>query len=115
MIHLEEPVMIAKTTIAAALISLGTLAAVPAQANGISVEIGFGGPGWGGYEYGSHHRSHRLSTDEIRWMLRDSGYRHVRFLDDHGPVYQLRARRHGDTYFLVVNARTGEILSRNRI
>ena len=114
--------MFTKTTIAAALISLTTLAVVPAQASDVSVEIGFGAPDYGwsgghghGHGHGQYHRMHRLSTDEVRWMLRDSGYREIRFFDDHGPVYQLRARRHGDTFFLAVSAHTGEILSRNRI
>jgi hypothetical protein len=114
--------MFTKTTIAAALISLTTLAALPAQASDISVDIGFGVPDYSwsgghghGHGHGQHHRMHRLSTDEVRWMLHGSGYRHVRFFDDRGPVYQVRARRHGDTFFLVVSARTGEILSRNRI
>lgn len=114
--------MFTKTTIAAALISLTTLAAVPAQASGIDIQIGFGGSGYGwsdGYGHGyGHHRHHmrqRLSTDEVRWMLRDSGYHQIRFFDDRGPVYQLSARKHGDMFYLVVSARTGEILSRNRI
>jgi|1185.fasta_scaffold623646_1 hypothetical protein len=114
--------MFTRTTIAAALISLTTLAAVPAQASHLNVEIGIGAPdhGWNGghghrYVHGDYHRMHRLSTEEVRWMLRDSGYRQIRFLDDHGSVYQLRARRHDDAFFLAVSARTGEILSRNRI
>ena len=123
--------MLTKTTIAAALIALTSLTAVPAQA--LTVDFNFGGPGygWGGSGYGwnggqyqgwsgdySDHRDHfrhRLSRQEVRWMLRERGYRNIRFVDDHGPVYELRARRHGDTYYLVVSARSGEILSRNRI
>lgn len=111
--------MISKTSIAAALIALTTLFAVPAQASGITVEFGFGGSGYGwsdhGPGHGHHMRRHRLSAEEVRWILRDYGYHHIRFFDDHGPVYQLRARKHGRTYFLVVSARSGEILSRNRI
>ncbi len=112
--------MISKTTIAAALIALTTLSALPAQASGITVEFGFGGSGYGwsggGHGSGSHQmRRQRLSTEEVRWILRSDGYRNIRFFDDRGPVYQLRARKHGRTYFLVVSARSGEILSRNRI
>lgn len=116
--------MITKTTIAAALIALTSLTAVPAQA--LTVDFSFGGgPGYGWSGGGRHvdrddrdrdHRwRHRLSRQEVRWILRERGYRNIRFFDDHGPVYQLRARRHGDTYYLVVSARSGEILSRNRI
>jgi hypothetical protein len=57
---------------------------------------------------------HRLSTDEVRGMLRSSGYRQIRFHDNSGPIYQVSARMHGNRYFLIVSARTGEILSRNR-
>ena len=115
--------MFTKTTIAAALISLTTLAAVPAQASDVTVEIGFGAPeyGWSdgyGDDYGQghyrHHMRHRLSADEVRWMLSDSGYHQIRFVGHHGPIYQVSARRHGDMFYLVVSARTGEILSRNR-
>ena len=111
--------MFAKTTIAAALISLSTLAAVPAQASDVNIQIGFGGgPGWSDYGHGHGRghdmRRHRLSSEEVRWILRDRGYHHIRFFDNRGPVYQLRARKHGDMFFLVVSARTGEILSRNR-
>ena len=48
-------------------------------------------------------------------MLRRDGYRAIRFFDDRGPVYQLRASKHGRDFFLVVSARNGEILSRQRI
>ena len=109
--------MITKTTIAAAMIALTSLAAVPAKA--ITVEFGFGGPGmgWsdGQHDRGDRWRNQRLSKQEIRWMLRDRGYRNIRFFDDSGPVYQLRARKRGESYFLVVSARSGEILQRNRI
>ena len=113
--------MFTKTTIAAALISLTTLAAVPAQASDITVEIGYGAPdhGWSdgyGDGYGHHHhRTHLFSADEVRWMLSDSGYRQIRFVGHHGPIYEVRARKQGDMFYLVVSARTGEILSRNRI
>lgn len=108
--------MITKTTIAAALIALTSFAAVPAKA--ITVEFGFGGPGMGwsdGYHDRGERFRQRLSKQEIRWILRDRGYRNIRFFDDSGPVYQLRARKRGESYFLVVSARSGEILQRNRI
>ena len=114
--------MISKTTIAAGLIALTSFAALPANASSLTVEFGNfgygGGYGWSDHDRGERgHRQmrHRLSPDEIRWILRDRGYRQIRFFDDHGPVYQLRARKRGETYFLVVSARSGEILSRNRI
>lgn len=120
--------MISKTTIAAGLIALTSLAAIPANASSLTVE--FGSPGYGmGYgggagnewsdrdrgERGYRHMRHRLSPQEIRFILRDRGYRNIRFFDRSGPVYEVRARKRGETYFLVVSARSGEILSRNRI
>jgi hypothetical protein len=119
--------MISKTTIAAGLIALTSLAAVPANASSLTVEFGnpgygtgYGGPGneWSDHNRGDRgyrHMRHRLSHEEIRWILRDRGYHRIRFFDDSGRVYQVRARKHGETYFLVVSARSGEILSRNRI
>ena len=114
--------MISRTTIAAGLIALTSLAAVPANASSLTVEFGNFGYG-GGYGWSDQHRGerghrqmrHRLSQQEVRGILRDRGYRNIRFFDDRGPAYQLRARKRGETYFLVVSARSGEILSRNRI
>jgi len=114
--------MISKTTIAAGLIALTSLAAIPANASALTVE--FGNPGFGmGYTWGDHdrrdrgdrHMRHRLSPQEVRFILRDHGYRNIRFFDRSGPVYEVRASRRGETYFLVVNARSGKILSRNRV
>ena len=119
--------MISKKTIAAGLIALTSLAAVPANAASFSIEIGqpgygmgYGGPRneWTDYEdedRGYRHGQYRLSRAEVRWMLRDRGYHRIRFLDDRGRVYEVRARKHGETYYLIVSARSGEILSRNRI
>ena len=122
--------MITKTTIAAALIALTSLTAVPAKAFTIDFNIGGPGHGWSNPNHGwsnpnrgwsdrnwghDDHWRNRLSRQEVRSILRDRGYRNIRFFDDRGPVYQLRARKHGDTYFLVVSKRSGEILSRNRV
>ena len=65
--------------------------------------------------YHRHVAPWPLSTDEVRWMLRDDGYRDIRFFDDHGPVYRLTARKHGGDYFLAVSARAGEIYRASRI
>jgi hypothetical protein len=116
--------MISKTMIAAGLIAITSFAAVPANASGLSVQFGFGGPGWsgqGGPGHGwNHHRGHRwqhhrLSRQQVRRILRHHGFHQIRFIDTRGPVYQLRARRHGHTFFLVVSAGNGQILSRYRV
>jgi hypothetical protein len=110
--------MFSKKTIAAGLIAVTTLAAVPANANGITVQFGFGNPGFGwnpGHRHGAPIWQHRLSPREVRSILRRHGYRAIRFLDARGPVYQVSARRFGHTVFLVVSARNGDILSRHRV
>lgn len=111
-----------KTTIAAALISLTALAAAPAQASDVSVRIGFGSPGYGwsdnyrhGDEYRPHHRVHRVSQNEVRWMLRGMGYRYINFYDGREGVYRLSAWKNGALYFLAVSSRSGAILARNLI
>jgi hypothetical protein len=118
---LEDLDMFARKTLAAAVIALGALAAVPANAGNLTVQFGYGGPSFGyhdgGYGWGDHGpRRHRwLSPQEVRRELRDRGYREIRYLDRRGAIYQVRAERRGRDFFLVVSARTGEILSRHRI
>ena len=112
-----------KSFVAAGLFSLSALMAVPAQATSLSIE---GPPAWSGaawqgadWERGRHwgHQlryQDKLSSDDVRMILRSSGYRQIRFHNRGGPVYQVSARKRGDFYFLVVSARSGAILSRNR-
>ncbi len=117
--------MFTTKTIAAGLIAITTLSAVPANAASVAVEIGYNGSGWSHHNNGPawdhqnrrYNRWHnaRLSTDQVRWILRRDGYRAIRFFDGRGPVYQLRASKHGRQFYLVVSARSGEILSRHRI
>lgn len=107
--------MFSKKTIAAGLIAVTTLTAVPA--NAASFGFHFGAPGWG-WSPGPHHgprwQTHRLSQREVRGILRHQGFRFIDFLDTRGPVYQVRARKHGRGFFLVVSARNGNILSMHR-
>jgi hypothetical protein len=112
--ELENLTMIAKKTLAAAILALGTLVAVPANAGGISVEFGFGGPGhhWSG---GPGWHQEKMSTREVRRMLRHRDYRNIDFVDRRGPTYEVTARKNGRSFYLVVNAYTGEIVHRHRI
>lgn len=119
--------MISKKAIAASIIALGTLVAVPANAAGVSVQFGFGGPGsygggygsqWGGNgpQWGDHGWRHaKLSTQEVRRLLRHQGYRNIRFVDRGGSTYGLTASRHGRDYFVLVSARSGQVVQRYRI
>ena len=109
--------MISKTAIAAGLIALTTLAAVPAQASGLTVKFGFGGPayvsGGNGYGYGWHKG--KLSPQQIRWVLRSKGYGAINFLDRKGPAYEVIAFKSGKRFYVVVSSRNGAILARHVI
>ena len=113
--------MFAKKTIGAAIIALSTLAAVPASAGDVTVQFGFGGPGYGWHDgrgggWRDHGpRRHELSPQQVRQELRERGYRQIRYFDRRGAVYQVRASRNGRDFYLVVSARNGDILSRQRI
>jgi hypothetical protein len=115
--------MISKT-IAAGLIAATALTAVPAKADSFAVQFGFGAPsyGWnhGHWDRGHHDRDRDrrhgpVSPREVRWILQGRGYDHIRFVDRRGAVYQVRASKNGRDFFLVVSARNGDIVSRNRI
>ena len=82
--------MIAKKTIGAAIIALSTLAAVPASAGDVTVQFGFGSPGYGWHDgrgggWRDHGpRRHELSPQEVRRELRERGYRQIRYFDRRG-------------------------------
>ena len=113
--------MIAKKTIGAAIIALSTLAAVPASAGGVTVQFGFGSPGYGWHDgrgdgWRDHgRRHHMLSPREVRRELRDRGYDRIRYIDRRGNIYQARASKGRRDFYLVISARNGNILSRHRI
>ena len=96
--------MIARTIFAAAMIAVSTLAAAPASSSGLTIEAGIGGSA---ASFGD-----RLSRNEIRAMLRDRNYRHIAFVDLQGPTYELTARRCGKDYYMVVNAWSGDVVTR---
>lgn len=109
--------MFTTKTIAAGLIALTTLSAVPANAASLNVQFG-NGPSWGhhgGYGHQWRRDRVRVSPQEVRRQLRRDGYRAIRFFDDRGAVYQLRASKYGRDYFLVVSARSGDVIARHRI
>lgn len=51
----------------------------------------------------------RLSCGEGRAIVRDRGFNRVRTLECQGRTYTYLGHRHGDTYRILVNARTGRI------
>jgi len=119
-----ESKMTLRTTIAAGLVAMTALTAVPASATGLSIEFGYAGVeqrgGWD-RDRGRHGWSHRpdrqhfLSTQEVRRILRSRGYRAIEYLDRQGAIYQAQASREGRRYGLVVSARDGDILNRYRL
>ena len=121
-LNLEDLEMIAKKTIAAAVVALGVLAAVPASAGGVTVQFGYGQPGYGWNQGGwnpghgwERPRHRELSPQQVRRELRDRGYRQIRYVDRRGAVYQAVASKNGRAFYLVISARNGQILSRNRV
>ena len=102
-------------TIAAGIVALTALTAVPAQAGGLTIDFGYGqGPGWSDRrDHGWHNE--RLSPREVRRVLRHKGYREIEFVDRRGSTYEVTARRNGRSFYMVVSASSGDILSRHRI
>jgi hypothetical protein len=123
--------MTLKKMMAAGIVAVTALSAVPAGAASLSfdfgrgnVELGFNGNaqrgGWDNDErhgrWDNHRDRHRvLSTQDVRRILRGKGYRDIEYLDRQGAVYQARATRDGRRYGLVVSARDGDILNRYRL
>jgi hypothetical protein len=116
--------MLSRNTIAAGCIAIAALTAAPANAGGLTVEFGYGGPGYAAPGFSGPNMGHyagpnwgydRLSPREVRWLLQNHGYRNIDFLDRHGPVYRVRAVRRHNAYLLVVSARSGDILDRQRL
>ena len=105
--------MLSKTAIAAGLIALTTLAAVPAQASGLTIKFGFGGPAYVSGGHGWHVG--KLSPQQIRWVLRSKGYGAINFLDRKGPAYEVIAFKSGKRFYVVVSSRNGAILARHVI
>ena len=114
-------------TIAAAALALSTLGALPAAAAagvpGVEHVHGRGAPhDWHGPE---RHRSGgpmrhwqraELSPIQIRWALRQQGFRDIRGISRRGPVYVAWARSfRGGAVRLVVGARSGSVLSIQRL
>ena len=120
--------MTLKKAIAAGLFALVTIAAAaPASAHGVSVRIGIGG---GSYAYDDGYRYYwqrprsqyrrgdygTLTPREVRAVLRDRGYREIRYVDRRGRIYEVRATdARGQRVGLVVSARNGAILNAFRL
>ncbi|WP_372624729.1 hypothetical protein [Falsiroseomonas sp.] len=56
----------------------------------------------------------RLNEDQVRNMLDDRGWSDVGSIERNGNIISAQARRDGRTFDLLMNARTGEVLHRER-
>jgi hypothetical protein len=125
----EEPNMTINKTIAAGLVALAALAAAPANAAGLSLSFGDGAVRATVNEAGERHHDRgwdrgrwhddwrrTLSPREVRRILRDRGYREIRYLDRRGAIYQVHAVDYRHKHVgLVVSARNGAILTAYRL
>jgi|SRR5687768_2364378 hypothetical protein len=69
-------------------------------------------PYWSGYGY---HVPYRIGCGEGRAIVRDRGFNRVRTLECQGRTYTYLGRRHGDSFKVLVSARTGRIVDVDRI
>ena len=103
--------MIMKRTILAAVIAAAAFVAAPAKAD---IDIGFGFEfGGGGIFVGDHFG--KMEPWEVRRRLRHRGYHDIDFSDTHGRYYKLTAEKHGDDYFMKIDAYSGDIVYRDEI
>jgi hypothetical protein len=105
-----------KTIVAAAVGALATaVTVVPASADSFRLGITAGAPAIQAYHNGWHgaeRRYHDLSPRQVRWILRDEGFRGIRYLDREGRTYVARAVDYrGRNVVVRVSARSGAIVS----
>jgi hypothetical protein len=123
--------MFARKTVAAGLVALSALVAVPASAATLGVDFTQRGPvvifkdGRGydhdrRYDHGrwdrDRHQARYLSANEVRRILRSRGYRNIDYVDRNGSIYRARAIDYrGRMVALTISARNGVILDSDRL
>jgi hypothetical protein len=123
--------MFARKTLAAGLVAMSALVAVPASAATIGVDFTQRGPvvvfdNGRGYDRDrrddrgrwdrDRHQSRYLSANEVRRVLRSRGYRNINYVDRNGSIYRARAVDYrGRMVALTINARNGVILDSDRL
>ena len=70
-------------------------------------------PYWMGESYGI--QSYRVSCGEGRNIVDDNGYNRVRTIECGGGTFTYLGRRHGDTFKVFLNSRTGRIVGREAV
>jgi hypothetical protein len=72
-------------------------------------------PYWLGYGYGLGVSPYRIGCGEGRAIVREHGFYRVRTVECYGRAYTYLGRRHGDTFQVLVSARSGRIIDVNPI
>ena len=101
-----------KTTTRAVVLALAlggaTLTAMPVQAQpSFSFEFNIGGDRF--------HQRYCLRDNQVRRLLRQEGFRDIRFVDRSGRIVQVRAERGHRDYRITVDACRGRILDIDRV
>lgn len=107
-----------KNALVAGVLALGVLAGTaPANAHSnVSVTVEIGAPGHGNSYRGGDRDQRTLSPQQVRRILRDRGYRGIRYVDRQGSIYRARAEnRRGRDVVVAVSARTGQVLDVRRL
>ena len=121
--------MFARKTLAAGLVAISALIAVPASAATLGIDFTQRGPvvtidSGRGYDHRpghgrwdrDRHQVRYLSANEVRRILRSRGYRNIQYVDRNGSVYRARAVDfRGRMVALTINARNGVILDSDRL
>lgn len=68
---------------------------------------------WAGDEYGM--QSYRVGCGEGRRIVADNGYNRVRTIECNGSTFTYLGRRHGDTFRVLLNSRSGRIVGREGV
>ena len=121
--------MFARKTLAAGLVAISALVAVPASAATIGIDFSQRGPvvifdNGRGYDHRhghgrwdrDRHQVRYLSANEVRRILRSRGYRNINYVDRRGAIYRARAVDYrGRMVALTISARNGVILDSDRL
>ena len=109
--------MFMKSTIAAGLFALSALySATPAKADSFGLTIRVHGPQIEYRNWEGENWRRTLSPQQVRWILRDQGFRAIRFIDRDGRIYTANAQDYrGRSVVVRVNSRNGNIIGVQRV
>jgi len=90
--------------------TVGMASPVQAATPSINLHFAFGG---GGISIGGGR--YCMSDRQVRFMLRNYGYDHIRFVDRRGRVVAVRAERHRNLYLVSVDTCRARIVGVQRL